>query len=388
MRKTLFKWHSYAALIALLPIIVISVTGSILVFKVEIDSLLRPEHMRVDTAPDTPRVSLDALMQTTLNANPDYELGGWEIFDDKQRSDAGYLIKRNTDEWFKVYIDQYRGHLLSQPQPMDHYLTDWLLELHYTFLLHLKGATVALIASVIMLFLGISGIILYRRFWAKLFTLRFKAAKRILYSDIHKFIGILSSPVMIIIAFTGGYWTLMGIIHEVTEHGGDEHVYIQAPLHSPDISFEALMLRAEQEIPSYKAGYLAMPHEPDRDITFYGKVDSTNPFNSEYGSTVAFDKNSGELLSKTDIREASNLHVFVDSFRKLHFGYFGGLITRVLWCVLGLAPVILAITGLTLYLMRRRYTAKPKRVKPKRVKEKRAKPKRVREKKKAVLESV
>ena len=353
MRKSLFKWHSYGALIAMLPILIMSITGSILVFKVEIDSLLRPNHMLVEAQSSTPRISLDTLMQTTLSDNPEYELGGWELYDDKSRSDAAYLIKRGTEDWYKIYINQYTGQTLSKANPMDHFITDWLLELHYSFLLHVKGASVAFIAALIMLFLGISGMIIYRRFWAKLFTLRLGAVKRILYSDIHKMVGIISSPVLIILAFTGAYWNISGIIHEVTEHGDGEHVYITHPLYRADISFEALHQQSINEISSFKAGYLAMPHEPDRDITFYGKVDSNNPLNSEYSSMVSFDKTTGQLLSKQDIREADLLTVFLDSFRKLHFGYFGGLITRIIWCVLGLMPVILAFTGLYLYWQRR-----------------------------------
>ncbi|QIR15786.1 PepSY-associated TM helix domain-containing protein [Shewanella aestuarii] len=354
MRKTLFKWHSYGALIAMLPILIMSITGSILVFKVEIDTLLRPTHMSVNESESSNRQSLDTLMTSVLGNNPDYELGGWELFDDKSRSDAAYLIKRGTEDWYKVYVNQYQNKLLSTPQPMDHYITDWLLELHYSFLLHVKGASVAFVMALIMLFLGISGIIIYRRFWAKLFTLRLNAVKRILYSDIHKMIGIISSPILIILAFTGAYWNISGIIHEVTEHGDGKHLYITAPLHSPDISFEALRRQSTKEIASFQAGYLAMPHEPDRDITFYGSVETANPLNSEYSSIVSFDKSTGELISKQDIREAGFLLVFLDSFRKLHFGYFGGLFTRIIWCILGLMPVFLAFTGLYLYLQRRK----------------------------------
>ncbi|MDO6610613.1 PepSY-associated TM helix domain-containing protein [Shewanella sp. 1_MG-2023] len=361
MRKTLFKWHSYGALIAMLPLLIISITGSILVFKVEIDSLLRPAHMVVDAESTSERVSLDTLMQTTLTANPEYELGGWELFDDKQRSDAAYVIKRGTEDWGKVYINQYSGELLSQPQAMDHYITDWLLELHYSFLLHVKGAWVGFFAALLMLFLGISGIILYRRFWAKIFTMRFNAVRRILFSDIHKFIGILSSPILLIMAFTGGYWNIAGILHEINDHGDGGHVYITAPLHSPDISFESLRQQSSQEIPTYQAGYLAMPHEPDRDISFYGAVETSNPLNSEYSSVVKFDKTTGELLSKQDIREAGFLMVFLDSFRKLHFGYFGGLLTRIIWCIVGLMPVFLGFTGLYLFWSRRKQKTAAKR---------------------------
>ncbi|AZG74953.1 PepSY-associated TM helix domain-containing protein [Shewanella livingstonensis] len=358
MRKSLFKWHSYGALIAMLPLLVISITGSILVFKVEIDSLLRPAHMIVDATPSTSRVSLDTLMNTLLVANPEFELGGWEIFDDKSRSDAGYIIRRGTEDWSKVYINQYSGQLLSEPQSLEHYLTDWLLELHYTFLFHVAGTSVALVVGIIMLFLGISGMIIYRRFWAKLFTLRFKAVRRILFSDIHKFIGILSSPVLIIIALTGVYWNFISIQHELTEHANSEQTYVTAPRHNPEISFEALMQQTEVEMTSYKAGYLTMPFEAGRDITFYGKVDSSNPFNSEYASFVSFDRTTGLLLAKQDIRQADTLSVFLDSFRKLHFGYIGGLFTRIIWCIVGLMPMILAFTGLYLYWYRRKKRVK------------------------------
>ncbi|WP_394129355.1 PepSY-associated TM helix domain-containing protein [Shewanella maritima] len=361
MRKSLFKWHAYSALIAMLPLLIISITGSILVFKVEIDSLLRPEHMRVDVPPHTQRQSLDTLMQNVLTKHTGYELGGWELFDDKQRSDAGYLIKHGTDEWSKIYVNQYSGQLLSTPQNMQHYITDWLLELHYSFLWHVKGASIAFVSALMMLFLGISGMLLYRRFWVKLFTMRFNAVKRILFSDIHKFVGITASPILLVVAFTGAYWNISGIIHEVTEHADGEHFHIVAPLHSPDISFEALRVSSAEQIASYRANYLAMPHEPDRDITFYGEVDNKNLFSSEYSSIVKFDKTTGELLEKTDIRDAGMLHVIVDSFRKLHFGYFGGLFTRILWCIMGLMPVILGVTGLYLFWQRQRQQLSAKR---------------------------
>ncbi len=352
MRKLLFKAHSYAALVAMLPLLIISITGSILVFKVEIDSWLRPEHMQVNAADSSQRQSLDQMMQKVLNQHPSYQLGGWEIFDDKQRSDAGYLIKKGTEQWFKIYLNQYNGELLSSPQPMDHYLTDWLLELHYTFLLHLEGEAVGFICALIMLFLGISGIIIYRRFWKKLFTLRFKAARRILFSDIHKLIGIISSPILIVIAFTGAYWNIADIIHQVEEHSGQHKHQIEQAFYNPKLSFESLRQQSHGQITSFHAGYLTIPHEPEQAITFYGEVNSSNPLNSEYASTVTFDSQTGHVLHISDIRQASLLTVFLDSFRKLHFGYFGGLFTRIIWCLLGLSPVLLAFTGLYLYWQR------------------------------------
>ena len=271
MRKSLFKWHSYLALIAILPVMIISITGSILVFKVEIDSLLRPHHMVVGANQTSTRMDLDHLMSQVTNTYPEYLLAGWELFDDKSRSDTAYAIKAGTENWFKIYIDQYSGELLSAPKHMEHYITDWLLELHFAFLMHFNGTIIGLFIGIIMLFLGISGIILYRKFWRKIFTLRFAKAKRILFSDLHKMIGIISSPVFIIISFTGAYWNASIILHEVQEHGFEqEHSTITQPYHASTISFEALRQDTAKQISSYQAFYLAIPNEPDMQISFFG----------------------------------------------------------------------------------------------------------------------
>lgn len=367
MRKKLFKWHSYLALIAMLPLIVICITGSILVFKVEIDTVLMPNKMQVNVLPDTPRLGLDTLFNNVKNQFPNYEIGTWEIFDDikhnQARTDTAYIIRHQDNIWKKVYLNQYTGLILSEPVDLDHDLTDWLLDLHYQLLLSTKGAFVGFVIALIFLFLAISGIVLYRQFWFKFFTLRFKKAKQIFFSDLHKMIGIASSPVLLILAFTGAYWNASVVIHEVSEHIIEEPVIMNAPFHNQNLSIEKLKNTSSELIHSFTATYLVLPFEPNLDITFYGVVDSPNPLHSEYGSLVTFNKESGDLTISQDIRQTDGLTVTLDSFRKLHFGYFAGLTSKIIWCILGLSPVFLSFTGFYLYWQRnrRKKAAKHKR---------------------------
>ena len=354
MRKKIFKWHSVSALIAMLPLFIISITGSILVFKVEVDYLLMPEKTMVDVSDSTPRLPIDTLIESVNQAHPEYVVGSWEIFDNKVRADTAYLIEKGTDEWHKLYINQYTGEVLAAPVDVSHYLTDWLLDLHYKFLLNTSGATVGAVVAILFLFLGGSGIYLYRNFWKHFFTLRVDKARRIFFSDIHKMIGIVSSPIILILAFTGGYWNISEVVHEVTEHAFEEHYLIEKPLYNTALSIQALLDGQTQHIKDFKATYLVLPFEPELPITFYGEVNSANPLHSEYASTLTYDVQSGELLQIADVRTSPTLHVVVDSFRKLHFGYFGGLTTKIIWCVIGLSPVFLAFTGLYLYLVRSR----------------------------------
>ena len=353
MRKKLHQWHAYGALFALIPLVIISITGSILVFKVELDTWLMPEKMQVEKDETSTRLPLDTLMAKVKSQYPDYEIGSWEIFN-TSRSDTAYLIKHGTTNWYKLYLNQYTGELLSTPVGTSDDLTDWLLDLHFKLLLETNGMFVGAIISIILQFLGISGIVLYRRFWANFFTLRLKQARRILFSDLHKMVGIVSSPIILVLGFTGAYWNIAEVIHEVSEHVIEEPYLIQKTLYNADISIEQKYQDTAKVIEGFEATYMLMPYEPDINITFFGKINTSNPLNSNYASTVTYDKTTGEMIHKVDIREAGVGHVTVDSFRRLHFGHFAGLPSKIIWCVVGLSPVILAFTGVYLFWYRRR----------------------------------
>ena len=62
MRRWVFKLHSALALLALVPLVLIVLTGSLLVFKFEIDSLLMPGQVLVHPPAGAQRLPLDALV--------------------------------------------------------------------------------------------------------------------------------------------------------------------------------------------------------------------------------------------------------------------------------------------------------------------------------------
>ncbi len=358
MRKTLFKIHSWVALIAIIPLIVISITGSVLVFKSEIDGLLMPNsHFVVKALPE--RLPIDKLIAKTERTYPNYIVASWEIFND-DTADRVYLIKRGTEQWAKLHLNQYTGDILSEPVGTSHYFTDWFLELHYTFLLNdfknLPGQTGTVLGfffAVFLLVLGISGLIIYRKFWRRLFSVRWRATLQIVLSDIHKMTGVLGSPIIIILAITGGYFNWAVWYHEVIEHAQEEHYVLTNPLYSHDISLQQILDDSKKQISTFNGTFLVLPLEPDENITLFGEVSTTNPLASEYANTITYNKLTGEHMANWDIREVGIGWQVIDSFRKLHFGYFAGLVSKVLWAVIGLSPVWLAGTGFYLWFTRR-----------------------------------
>lgn len=357
MRKNLFKWHSKLALLAMIPLLAICITGSILVFKPEIDRFLMPEKAELFGVSGQ-RKDLDALYQIVQNRFEQYHIGTWEVFDDHLHADRVYLIKKGTEEWSMIFLDPYGGYVLSQPVALNHYITDWLVELHYTLLLGVWGTVAGLIFALILLFLGISGIILHRKFWRKLFSLRWDKSMAATCSDLHKLVGIWASPVIIILAFTGGYWNAA----EVLEESSHDHSQVSSPEPiAKDISLAALRQDAQRRIEGMALTYVVMPYEPGKHITFYGKVASGNPLNSDYASGVSYSPKTGEQVMQWDVRQSGFLAEFIDSFRTLHFGTFGGLTSRIIWAVAGMLPLILSFTGVYLWY-RRKHKRKEARV--------------------------
>jgi len=60
--------------------------------------------------------------------------------------------------------------------------------------------------AAVLCLLGLSGVWIYRDFWANFTRLRWRASRQIFLSDLHKTAGITSVVFNLILGFTGAYW--------------------------------------------------------------------------------------------------------------------------------------------------------------------------------------
>lgn len=359
MTRTVLKIHTWMALGVFLPLLLISLTGSILVFKHEIDSVLMPTKVRVANI-EAERLDLDTLEQKVQQAVPNYEIAGWVLFQDHGRADLVYTMQHGTSDWSYLLLDQYTGEILAEPVGVTHYLTDWLLSLHYTLLLDHTGILASAIVAIIMCLLGITGVIIYRKFWKNFFILRWNRRMTVWFTDLHKMTGIISTPIFLILGITGGYWNITHFYYEeFTEHDHEHHIMVEQ-LYPESLSLQNLLEDATSRIDSFTPTYIGFPYEPERGLAVWGDVPTLNFLASEYSSTV-FYSDAGKYKSTTDVRELSAGALFLDSFRRLHYGTFGGLPIKILWCVIGLTPIIFSVTGLTVWYSRKRKRKDSKR---------------------------
>ena len=119
-----------------------------------------------------------------------------------------------------------------------------------------------------------------------------------------------------------------------------------------------MLKRAEEALPGAKTTYISFPSRPES-VFMIGKQ---FPEEKEvWRSRVYLDRYTGEVLQLRNSRLLSLGDEVVDSFNSLHFGTFGGLPARIVYVFVGLAPLILFITGLVMWWERPKNSLAQKR---------------------------
>lgn len=354
VRKRLWQLHSWLGLVAGLALLVIGLTGSVLVFHEELSALLWPKKYAV-TPTDAGRLPLDTLLRHAERQLPDYELTGWHVQHERPHfADNLYLIRRNTNVWLTATLDPFTGRVLTQPHAYNEALRGWMLELHQQFFAGDIGLAISGLFGVLLLLLGLSGVYLYREFWKHLFTFRWGRGARILFSDTHKFTGICSVGFNLIFGFTGAYWNLTHTVEHVTKPEFEQPV-LERRLYPDTLSLDALVSDSASRLPGFRANFISLPSVPAAPgVILWGAVEPRFFLTNAFGSTIAYDPNTGAHTATTDLRTAGWWTRVADTFEALHFGNFAGLTVKILWSLAGLTPGILGVTGFSIWLLRRR----------------------------------
>lgn len=361
MRKRLWQLHSWLGLIAGLALLVIGVTGSLLVFRQELETLVNPELVRVK-ATASGRHDLDTLLAHAQRQLPEHEVTGWvPSYDAPGRADLLYVIRHGTDVWEIATLNPYTGQLLASPRLGTTTLGGWLLELHYAFFADHAGMIITGVLAAMLCALGVTGVWMYREFWKNVLTLRWGRGARILFSDLHKFTGITSVLFNLLLGFTGAYWNLTHVIGEELADLPPQPK-MERRLYPDTLSLNEIALDAAERIPGFRANYISLPFAPDGGVTLWGAIEPRGPLTGPYGSQVFYDEKTGTHKSTTDLRDAGLWTRIVDTFVPLHYGTFGGLPVKILWCLGGLTPGTLAVTGFLIWRLRRRSTSSAERV--------------------------
>jgi uncharacterized iron-regulated membrane protein len=348
MNKRLWQIHSYMGLIAGLGLLVIGLTGSLLVFPNQLEEAAQP-GMFLAKSKLSIRLPLDVLVKGVEKNLPDHEISSWAFASEPRAVDWVFVVKHGRRERRLVTVNPYTGAILGGPMDGSRTVVGWLMELHYTFFARTIGILLAGILAVLLCILGLSGFWIYHDFWSNFIRLRWRASRKIFLSDLHKAVGISSLAFQLILGFTGAYWNIPSAIRQF-HFGNGLPPEFPARHWSRNISLDALLQRARDALPGFDPVFIGFPAAAGAAIQILGHVGS--PFRGDYGSVVTFDPQSGAVKGTREIRKADLWTQITDTFRPLHYGTFGGIFIKLLWCAGGLTPGLLAITGFLIWRQR------------------------------------
>lgn len=343
MISALIVFHRWLALITSILIIVVSVTGSAMVFEGAIDRGLHPELWRV--VPSKAVLSLDTVAARARAAAPGLPLSGMSL---AREPDRAYVAQLGT---MQVFVDQYTGRVLGTRDraEFETSLPRRLHVLHTTLMAGTAGKSVVGLVSVASLLLAFTGVIIW---WNdKLWRIRWSASWKRIVFDLHHALGVGAAFVLLVITASGAVIHFEALNRAIANINAVPRA--PTPAQSPPegvatpISLEALAQGGYDALPGASITFLSVPPAPTQPYTVAMRFPEDRTPGGR--SRVVIDRYRGTVLRVDNTREAALGLAISNQVRSMHTGDIYGKPTEAIWLLASLILVSQAITGVLMW---------------------------------------
>lgn len=355
-RRALFQIHLWSGIGLGLYLLVVSITGSAVVFRGEIEDALHASLTRVTASPD--RAPVQAMLDQAWRAFPGARFHTVNLPTQPGRS-LSFWGHDERDRSFHVFFNPHTGVLLGHDLAGDN-LTEWLYELHANLLGGRTGQQINGIGGIFFVALCLTGIAVWwpgrGLIWRNGLTIRWGAQWKRLNYDLHKVVGIISVALLLVVAITGIWFPFKAPFRWMAEKLTGSSAHEDSPKATPPRP-EAEMITVDQALaavaavlPGVAPNWIGLPGQPGDVFTIRKRL--PGEWRLEGMNHIHVDSRTGAVV-RTDLHAACTpAQRMLRAMFPLHAGTFGGLATRVLWVILGLAPALLVVTGFLMWFNR------------------------------------
>ncbi|SDI29430.1 Uncharacterized iron-regulated membrane protein [Chryseobacterium taeanense] len=376
-KKWSAKLHLWFGLSVGLIVFIVSLSGTIYVFKDEIQNQLRKDvlYVKAETIKQKP-IPIEVLKEKiTLELNEKGPLTSVEIPLDKNKSYEFLYYEKDKKAWNYfdevkinklVYVNPYNGEILDvYNEKYD--IFPILKSIHWSLLLKTDwGKYVVGIPVVLFIIMLITGIILW---WPKNKKARqgrfsfdwknVKTWKRKNY-DLHNVLGFYVSFIALVISLSGIYFSYPWVknIFNFTLSGSLE-VSKEKSMQSPDSLmaknnsvFDLTAQEARKLYPTYSSFRMPLNGKNKKGkelknipVTVYGQ-DGRFAVRSQ----LFFDKYSGKLLMNRSHQQLNTAEKYANANYDIHTGSYFGIFGKIIWFIAGLICTSLPVTGFLIWL--------------------------------------
>ena len=352
-RKTLFRLHGWLGLNIGLLLFVVCFSGAFATLSHEIDWLLNPAmRSKTRNGPYNWTAMYDALMA----AFPDGVTSGIYAPEGNGFAALAY-VTFTTGQTRKAYLDPYTGTLQGHTNFFN--VQRFFRSFHRRFFDGKRGIVIVTLTAFILLVSSLSGFCFYKEWLKQLFSLRTDRGPRRLWSDLHKTTGIWTLLFALLIAFTGVFYFIEVCFQTANNYKAllppplrqinKKSLGIYGPqpeLRSPNEYADL----AQEAFPGLEIRSVRMPTQAGSPVYFDGQAG--NPLIRDRANKVLLHPFTGEVIATQHGSDLTVVPFITNLVDPLHFGYFGGIETKILWCVFGVALSFSNLAGTYLWMVR------------------------------------
>jgi uncharacterized iron-regulated membrane protein len=364
LRRWVRVAHLWAGVGLGLWLVMLGLTGSALVYQHSLRQVLEKErHIK----PGLPALSVEELLARVHHQRPDLIVLD---IDGMDRSDSAweFLIRplnpTRVERHSRILlVDPGTGDIDGEQTSVSTF-TGILAQLHYNLLSGEIGLTINAFAGGLAIFFAVTGLVLWwrgRSRWKNGLRIKLRGvSSRVRNYSLHSAIGFYTSLFLCLIGLSGIYFAAPRPFLWLAAHVEGTSLVVMKDFldppdssidHSmPDASVNRIMTAALAEFPVSRLSEIELPMSQTDAWRFHffphGAFDVGN------AELVVVDRRSAKILAArrtADLPFAVRAVIFL---RPLHYGSFGGNLTKVLWMLLGLTPAFLFVTGLLMWRKR------------------------------------
>ena len=204
LRRTVFQVHLWSGLGVGLYIVMISVTGSILIYRSELRQTFNPQPRVVVVS--GARMSSEALTAAAQQAHPESTVS--VVVEPEELNHAVTISVDREGTRQQVFFDPYTGKDLGNALPVGWRLTTWLLDLHDNLLTGRTGRAVNGVGALLMTLLSVTGAFIWwpgLHSWRRSLTIDWRTNWKRLNWNLHSAIGFWTLVFVFMWGITGIY---------------------------------------------------------------------------------------------------------------------------------------------------------------------------------------
>ena len=358
-RKTLFRLHGWIGLNFGLLLFVICLSGTVATLSYEIDRWIDPAQQ---VEPQDAPVDWTAMHDAVAAAFPDGQnLGiyapGSAYMAMQEHAAAVAYVSVPDGQVRKVYLNPYTGEVQGDTSFFN--TQRFFRTFHRRLFDGNRGIVLVTLMGLPLLISALAGWFFYKGWIRQMLTLRWSRGRRLRWSDLHKGAGIWGLLFTLLIALTSIFYLV-----EVGFQAADEYdTLLPKPLPQVDeatlpafgpqpdlLPVDAYVRAATDALPGLTVHAVRMPRSPGDAVYVDGQAG--NILTRDRADKVHLHPFTGEVLGVQQTSDLGVVPFITDAVDPLHFGYFGGFWTKVLWCVLGLMLSFSILSGTYLWVVR------------------------------------